>query len=300
MDHKGEQQARILTGEQSIGDRNSRMIANRIVPGAIHFIERQVFFISSSMDETGAVFTSVVTGKDGFIKVLDDQTIVVNQQLVNSNPYDLFWRNIMLHPKIGLLFIEPSSRRRFRVNGTIRQNEEDLIIEVEQAYPNCPKYIQQRHIVKAGTPIYTDNADHGTVLTLIVKEIISSADTFFVGSADGAGNLDASHRGGSAGFVRIDDDGSLLIPDYPGNGIYNTLGNFLVNPVAGLIFLDFAGYRTLQIQGRVEVIWSQDDPAFLSGGTGRFWKLYPGSWTLLDNLKGFVWDFVGYSPFNPV
>jgi predicted pyridoxine 5'-phosphate oxidase superfamily flavin-nucleotide-binding protein len=299
MDHKGEQEARILTGEKSIGDRNSRMIADRLAPGAIHFIQKQVFFIVSSLDEKSGVCTSVITGKDGFIKVTDEKTIVIDQQLVNSNPYDLFWGNLMISPNVGLLFIEPSSRRRFRVNGKIMQDEDQLIIEVDQAYANCPKYIQQRHLSRTETPIYTDNAEQGTVLMQFVKEIISSADTFFVGSADNAGNLDASHRGGPPGFVIINEDDSLLIPDYSGNSIYNTLGNFLVNPVAGLLFLDFANYRTLQLQGRVEVIWSKEDTAFFSGGTGRFWKFYPGSWTLLDNLKGYSWNFLEYSPFNP-
>jgi len=300
MDHKGEQQARILTGEKAIGERNSKMVADRIIPGAVAFVERQVFFIASSIDEKGGITASVITGIDGFVKVVDEQTIVINQELVNSNPYDMFWRNTMAHPKVGLLFIEPSSRKRFRVNGSIRQDEENLVVEVEQAYPNCPKYIQQRHITRDGTPTYTDNAEQGTRFTSSIKDIISSADTFFVGSADTAGNLDASHRGGAPGFVLINEDNSLLIPDYSGNSMYNTFGNFLVNPVAGLVFLDTANYRTLQLQGSVEVIWNKDDPASVTGGTGRFWKFYPDSWTLLDNLKGYVWNFDGYSPYNPV
>jgi len=300
MDHKGEHQARILTGEKAIGERNSKMVADRIMPGGVPFIERQVFFIASSMNEKGAISASVITGMDGFVKVVDEQTVVINQQLVNSNPYDMFWRNIMAHANAGLLFIEPSSRKRFRVNGSIRQNDESLIVEVQQAYPNCPKYIQQRHITRAGSSVYTDNAVQGTVFTGSVKEMITSADTFFVGSADTAGNLDASHRGGPPGFVIINEDDSLLIPDYSGNSMYNTFGNFLDNPVAGLVFLNTANYRTLQLHGNVEVIWSKDDPAAVTGGTGRFWKFYPVSWTLLDNLKGYFWKFGEYSPFNPV
>ena len=299
MYHKGEHEARIKTCEASIGDRNERMINDKIIPGAINFIEKQLFFIVSSMDANGGIVTSVVAGEDGFLQVMDEGTMLINRKLVNSNPYDLFWQNILVHPKVGLLFIELSSRRRFRVNGSIRIENENLVVDVDQAYPNCPKYIQQRHVIRDEPPSYSDLPEQGTALTSSIIDIIRGADTFFVGSADAFGNLDASHRGGSPGFVFIDSDDSLLIPDYNGNSMYNTFGNFLVNPVAGLVFIDFTHYRTLQLTGSVEIIWEKDDPGSVSGGTGWFWRFYPSGWTLLDNLKGYEWNFDGYSPFNP-
>jgi hypothetical protein len=130
-------------------------------------------------------------------------------------------------------------------------------------------------------------------------EIIKKADTFFVGSSNDEGDLDVSHRGGPPGFVSIGEDGSLHIPDYSGNSMFNTLGNFITNPKAGLVFPDFDRHTTLQLTGTVEILWDQNDPQLQSGGTGRFWRFYPNEWVLLENMKGYDWNFIEYSPFNP-
>ncbi|XLM22644.1 pyridoxamine 5'-phosphate oxidase family protein, partial [Chromobacterium piscinae] len=61
-----------------------------------------------------------------------------------------------------------------------------------------------------------------------------------------------SHRGGKPGFVKIDGD-TLTIPDFAGNGYFNTLGNLLRHPRAGLLFIDFSSGDTLQLAGRAEV-----------------------------------------------
>ena len=69
---------------------------------------------------------------------------------------------------------------------------------------------------------------------------------------------DASHRGGSPGFVRV-AGGRLWWPDYPGNNMFNSLGNLAVDPAAALMFIDFFSGRTLQLSGAGDVRW--DDAA---------------------------------------
>lgn len=68
------------------------------------------------------------------------------------------------------------------------------------------------------------------------------------------GGLDVSHRGGRPGFMRVDGD-VLTIPDFRGNRYLNTLGNFLLDPRAGLLFVDFARGDLLHLAGEVEVLW---------------------------------------------
>jgi uncharacterized protein len=284
MYHSGELEAQERAGEQSIGDRNGRMVTNVIIPGAINFIEKQAFFIISSQSSNGDLFASILAGEEGFIKVIDQGTIEINTRLINSSPHDPFWNNIGVQTKTGILFIEPSTRRRFRVNGRIEQHSEVLRVAIDQAYPNCPKYIQRRHVLKTSNPSWDVPVERGISLTPHLSDIIRKADTFFVASSNDAGDMDASHRGGSPGFVQVGDDGSLLIPDYNGNSMFNTLGNFITHPHAGLVFPDFERHSTLQLTGSVEICWHQDDPQSLSGGTGRFWKFYPNGWTLLENL----------------
>jgi predicted pyridoxine 5'-phosphate oxidase superfamily flavin-nucleotide-binding protein len=299
MYHTGEEQAQLITGEKAVGDRNGRIVTNKIIPGAINFIQNQPFFIASSMSENGEIWASVIAGTEGYVRVMDESTIQIDSNLVISNPQDSFWGNILAHSKIGLLFIEPLSRRRFRVNGSVSMEENLVTIAIEQAYPNCPKYIQKRFLSRNETSPYSGEIESGSVLTSYIKGIVANADTFYVGSASDGGDLDVSHRGGSPGFISIGVDGSFLIPDYQGNSMYNTLGNFLVNSQAALVFIDFEQMKTIQLTGTVEVMWDLDtaDPA--GAGTRRFWKFYATSWILLDNLKGYEWGFIDSSPFNP-
>ena len=89
---------------------------------------------------------------------------------------------------------------------------------------------------------------------------IEAADTFFVASAartdEANGGVDVSHRGGPPGFVRVDGN-TLTIPDYRGNRYFNTLGNFVSNPRAALLFVDFAAGDLLHVQGAVEMAWDE-------------------------------------------
>ena len=101
-------------------------------------------------------------------------------------------------------------------------------------------------------------------------EWIRHTDTFFVSSADSHGRVDTSHRGGNAGFVRV-EDGSLWIPDYPGNPMFATLGNFMVDPRGGLVFLDCSRNLQLQLAGDVRVELERGEQSSETGGTGRWW-----------------------------
>jgi predicted pyridoxine 5'-phosphate oxidase superfamily flavin-nucleotide-binding protein len=87
----------------------------------------------------------------------------------------------------------------------------------------------------------------------------------------GRRQVDASHRGGKAGFVRIDGD-VLTIPDFAGNLHFNTLGNLQVNPRAGLLFIDFANGDLLQLTGRTELLLAGDEVSSFQGAE-RLWRL---------------------------
>ena len=126
-----------------------------------------------------------------------------------------------------------------------------------------------------------------------------TADTFFVASAHPQFGIDASHRGGPQGFVNVLNEHTLRIPDYVGNSMFNTLGNFAANPKAGLLFLDFERGRTLQLIGRPEILWNQEDAEEESGGTRRFWLLQVERWYEMAVPATVRWEFLDYSPFNP-
>jgi predicted pyridoxine 5'-phosphate oxidase superfamily flavin-nucleotide-binding protein len=95
------------------------------------------------------------------------------------------------------------------------------------------------------------------------KEFIESLPYFFLATADADGRPDCSFKGGMPGFVRITGPAELAFPDYDGNGMFKSLGNLLVNPSAGLLFIAMHGKpRRLRVNGEAAV--SRDDPLLSS------------------------------------
>jgi predicted pyridoxine 5'-phosphate oxidase superfamily flavin-nucleotide-binding protein len=298
--HKGELQVQKRVNEDDIAVRTGVAIKDFIPVGALKFIDKQPMVIVSSLDNERNIWTSILVGKAGFVTAIDERNIHIHLPSMVSSKSDPFWKNIENKRDIGLLFIELATRRRLRVNGTVSIDKGNLHVSVKQAYPNCPKYIQRREIeVTSANPIVKHSMKRGSYLTTDLKEWIKNSDTFFVGSSDDKKNMDASHRGGNPGFIQILDDFTLIIPDYPGNSMFNTLGNFMINPKAGLLFVDFEKGKTLQIIGETEIIWDETNAEKVTGGTRRFWKFIVTEWIQIDSLKGISWNLVDYSPFNP-
>ena len=96
------------------------------------------------------------------------------------------------------------------------------------------------------------------VFTDADREFIESRTMFFLATADAEGRPDCSYKGGRPGFVRVVGPGTLAFPSYDGNGMFKSLGNILVNPHVGLLFVDFENPRRLRVNGRASV--HEDDP----------------------------------------
>ena len=91
------------------------------------------------------------------------------------------------------------------------------------------------------------------------KAFIESAVYFFIATADADGRPDCSFKGGAPGFVRVTAPDELAFPDYDGNGMFKSLGNILVNPDVGLLFIDLHQKpRRLRVNGQARV--SREDP----------------------------------------
>lgn len=300
--HSGEREVQRLTGEELIANSTGRVITDTIINGAINFIEKQPMAVVSSSSATGQVWTSLLVGDFGFTKVPDPNTLLLDSQKIHSDHSDIFFQNIQENPEIGALFIELATRRRFRINGTGIRRGSILEINIQEAYPNCPKYIQKRVI---SFPDHFKEAisktTQGTHFGDSEKHWIMQADTFFVGSRNAEGKMDASHRGGNPGFIEVQDDDTLKIPDYHGNSMYNTLGNFVHNPNAGLLFIDFEKRETLQLAGKAELLFGQKSSEDIrkTSGTGRYWLFKSEYWIRTVNHHDVNWDLPDFSPFNP-
>jgi predicted pyridoxine 5'-phosphate oxidase superfamily flavin-nucleotide-binding protein len=157
-----------------------------------------------------------------------------------------------LGPDVGLLVIDLQTRGRLRFNGKLQRTRNGFEIAISQAYGNCRKYIQRREAQRDGPA-----QEHPTHTTDTLDEAqqhrLRHADTLFLASLHPKGGADASHRGGFPGFVRVLGPDRLAFDDYPGNGMFNTLGNLLENPRAGLLHVDFTTGDVLQLSGQARV-----------------------------------------------
>ena len=97
-----------------------------------------------------------------------------------------------------------------------------------------------------------------TAFTDTDRAFIESRPLFFLATADAAGRPDCSYKGGRPGFVRVIAPDTLAFPSYDGNGMFKSLGNILVNPNVGLLFIDFETPKRLRVNGRASV--HEDDP----------------------------------------
>ncbi|WP_213947557.1 pyridoxamine 5'-phosphate oxidase family protein [Luteibacter sp. dw_328] len=237
------------------------------------FYAQLPFVVLGAVDPAGDVWATLRAGKPGFMQSPVPRMLRVTLPRDPNDPADAGMED---GDGIGMLGIELHTRRRNRLNGNVRRIGDDgFEIVPTQSYGNCPQYIQLRDYrfddTGPGTVAETDLLDDRA------KKIISAADSFYVASyvvRDGVRQVDASHRGGKPGFVRIDEDGVLTIPDFSGNLFFNTLGNFLINPRAGLIFVDFHSGDVLQMTGHAEVVLDAPEIAVFLGAE-RLWRFRP-------------------------
>ncbi|UBU11062.1 pyridoxamine 5'-phosphate oxidase family protein [Nonomuraea gerenzanensis] len=251
---------------------------------AAAFLRDQRMIVAGAADDLGRLWASVLTGPAGFADVVDDRTMVLHALPAEGDPlHGLF----AAERDLGLLAIEPHTRRRMRVNGTAVQAGQSLVVWTEQVYSNCPKYIQTREPATApGSPALLGG---GTSLAERQQGWIAAADTFFIATRAAGFGADVSHRGGNPGFVRVTGPRSLEFPDYPGNGMFMTLGNLELDPAAGLLFPDWERGETLQLTGRARVEWGERPVV----------RFELDAYAHLAGLLPAGWSAPGYHRFNP-
>eukprot|EP01036_Dinobryon_divergens_P040094 gene40094-52966_t len=274
--HAGEQALQARAGVQAqMAQIGPRVMRDHMPDQHREFFGLLPFVVVGSVDAWGQPWASVLAGAPGFMDSPDPTHLQVRAQPLPHDPL-----NTTLHEgaALGLLGIQPHTRRRNRVNGRVSQaSEHGFEVKVEQTVGNCPQYIQTR-TVTAAKAASTAGESPAVILDGLdeaARDLIESADTFFVASRGrselGAeGGFDMSHRGGRPGFVAVQGD-TLVIPDFRGNGFFNTLGNLLGDPRAGLLFIDFNTGDLLQLQGTVAIDWQPEgsEPAWAE----RLWRV---------------------------
>ncbi|MEM7522234.1 MAG: pyridoxamine 5'-phosphate oxidase family protein [Pseudomonadota bacterium] len=297
--HDGERIVQDRVGVRALAEAQARRAIRSFMPRQHRdfYGELATLFVGH-VDDRGRPWASILAGSPGFLTTPDERSLAINAAPLDGDPLAASLRE---GAPLGLLGMEMAARRRNRMNGRVSAaTAGGVAVTVDQSFGNCPQYITTR-----GAAYRPRTTTPGPVKTTAgldkdAHALIRAADTFWVAThsanADDAAvnGVDMSHRGGRPGFVKIDGD-MLLIPDFPGNKHFNTLGNIHVTGQAGLLFVDFTSGDVLMATGAAEILW---DAEAIEGyrGAERAWRVTVEEARRLPGALPIIWSAGDASP----
>jgi predicted pyridoxine 5'-phosphate oxidase superfamily flavin-nucleotide-binding protein len=277
--HEGEQQMQSCAGVRDMVETRGSALIRSFMPDQHRtFFAQLPFLIVGGLDAERQPWASVWSGPPGFAQSPDPQRLRMN---VAPRPGDPVAHHLRAGAPIGLLGIEPHTRRRNRMNGTVvAADDQGYEVAVRQSFGNCPKYIQAREatwVDPQTLPLPGPVRAERALLSSQACAMVERSDTFFIASSslragaedqEAGDGVDVSHRGGKPGFVRVRQEGGahvFTVPDFVGNNLFNTLGNITVKPEVGLLFIDFDTGDVLHLSGQAIVVHEHPDIAAFEG-----------------------------------
>ncbi|MEE1828257.1 pyridoxamine 5'-phosphate oxidase family protein [Streptomyces sp. BE20] len=294
--HPGERAAQARAGRLDRADHSGRAVGSTVPAVAARFLTERRMLVVGAADADGRLWATQLSGAPGFLRAADERTLTVAARPSGDDPL----AGALAGPaEVGTVALDPAARRRMRLNGrSVPDGRGGLVITADQVYANCPKYIQRRSPVdrpEAGAP---RRVAGGPALSTVQQLLAATADTFFVATAGPDGRVDASHRGGNPGFLRVLGPDRLRWPDYAGNSMFMTLGNLELDPRAGLLIPDWETGGALLVTGEARTDWSDPAGAGLPGAE-RVIDLTVTDVLELADATPLTWTDPEYSPANP-
>ncbi|MFH9826443.1 pyridoxamine 5'-phosphate oxidase family protein [Streptomyces bobili] len=294
--HQGELAAQSRAGFRAQAQRLLPVIGGTLPRGVGGFLAAQQILFVGAADPEGRVWASALHGDRGFVRARDLTTLDIASSPTAVDPLA---GTLSGHARVGTLAIDFPHRRRLRVNGRTSPADHGLLLDVDQAYGNCPQYIQSRTPQQdhGGAPS-TRLLSTGDGLDDAQRRLVANADTFFIASVSAAGDADVSHRGGNPGFVHVESPTRLSWPDYAGNTMLMTLGNLTATPEAGLLFVDWPSGTTMHLTGTAAIDW---DPAAAARvpGAQRIVVFDIARTVVIEHADAPAWSAPEFSRFNP-
>lgn len=296
--HPGEQRIQQNLGVRQQMEKFGRQVIRDYMPQQHRdFYQNLPYIFVGYVDQQGWPWASMLCGNPGFIQTPDERKLTINTLPLTD---DILAQELKPGSRVGLVGVELHTRRRNRLSATVEQLQHQMIrLNVDQAFGNCPQYIQGRRIEWLDSQQLTPDRESLNKLDDQAINLIEKTDTFFVSSYlagdEARQGVDISHRGGKPGFIRVDNAAELTIPDYAGNYHFNTFGNFALNPKAGLLIPDFEQGDLLMLTGEAEVLWDSDETRFFAGAE-RLWKFRLHRGYRLSQVLPFRFIFEDYSP----
>ena len=301
--HEGERAVQSRLGVRNTAEiQGKRFVRNYLTDQHRKFYQGLAFIFVSSVDESGQPWASILYGRPGFLSTPSDSTLRVQARPLLNDPLNA---NLQVGKRLGFLGIEYTTRRRNRMTGRVSEiGNGYFVITVDQSFGNCPQYIHSRQaqfVPESKSSISSGKPESLEYLTERAQEIVSKADNFYIATYCGKNNADrrhgsdVSHRGGPPGFVAVVDRQTLKFPDFAGNNHFNTLGNIELNPVAGLLFIDFDNSDLLYLTGTATVKWDGPELSQFKGAQSILeFSIIKGR--VLPAALPICWSFDSFSP----
>ncbi len=299
--HAGERalQERLGLAERMLGV-GQRVIRPFMPEQHRQFFAQLPFVVVGAVDTAQRPWASVLVGEPGFMQSPHDRQLDIAARAIPGDPLE---DGLRVGAPLGFLGIELQTRRRNRVNGRLLAvGDSGLSLAVEQTVGNCPQYIQGRDVewVREARDMRPRSTLQLAALDAEAMRLIGQADTLFVATqapaaaGEPARGADVSHRGGRAGFVKVENHSTLLVPDFAGNNMFMTLGNLQLDARAGVLFIDFERGDLLSLTGRAEVVWDGDDLKCFDGAE-RAWRFHLDQAHWMRDALPLRWRFRDWS-----
>ncbi len=298
--HEGEHRVQQQAGVAGAAAKVGRIIRRTLPAAAAEFLGERSLLIVGSVRADGRMVASLLDGPPGFARSRDAATVEIDARAVRDGTLA---EQVAGAPQpVGLLAIDLTTRRRMRANGVATvESGGVIVVRIDEAYSNCPKYIQRRELKDGedarGATSATQKLNTSQLSPTQIR-LIDESDTFFIASRHPKRGADVSHRGGKPGFLRVLNPTLLAWPDYPGNNMFQTLGNITVEPQVGLLVIDWEHGTTLQVTGTAQVIWHAPRAAEFAGAE-RVVEMEISEVTETRRATPLRWRFVEASPSNP-
>lgn len=230
----------------------------------VKFVEGRTFSVAASLDASGRPWASPLVAPAGELFTVEDLTTIrIRPRRIDGDP---LFDNVDQTESMGVLYFNPAIRRRAKSlgAGTV-EDDGSITYRMTRMFGICPKYIFKRTHEPEGATAPDNTATPqsspslSSSLSTDDQAQLAASDTVFLASHSAQHGTDPTHRGGPPGFVTVRNDTTVSIPDYVGNGMFQTLGNLLLDDRIGLTAIDYQTGRILQLTGRGSIQTADGD-----------------------------------------
>ncbi|KAM5348770.1 hypothetical protein ACJ41O_008593 [Fusarium nematophilum] len=276
-----------------------------------------------TLDSDGQPWTTIWGGERGFARPVAEGVLAFNSSVDTQHDpvFRALWDGVdqegirqgaIVRPggegrSMAGLSIDLETRDRVKLAGKMIAGATvdggkavQMAVAVTESLGNCPKYINRKDIVE-NDDMKPELVSDGLPLPEEAVDLIAAADMLFLSSTNGE-TMDTNHRGGSLGFIRViknEESGlELVYPEFSGNRLYQTLGNFKVNPLVGVTIPDFNTADVLYLTGTASVLVGEEASSVIAR-TKLAVKISISSAKFVKSGLPFRGPQVEYSPYNP-